>query len=68
MTRFNRTYIAELVPYGSTARGQARKAETVERQFEARNAAEAQQYALQAAAMLSKQRGIQYNVLDVYGV
>lgn len=68
MARINQTFIAELAPVGSTARGQARRAEIVERRIESRNTEEAKQAALSLAAKVSTEKGQAYGVIDVYGV
>lgn len=68
MKSVNRVYITELAPVGSTARGAARRAETVERRIEAHTAAAANAQALALAAKLSQESRIEYGVLDVYGV
>lgn len=67
MTRINSTYIAELAPVASDARGAARRAEVIERRIEARNASEATQVALALAAKVSAEYGRAYGVADVYG-
>ena len=68
MKRINRTFIAELAPVASGARGAARRAEVVERRIESRNAEEATQAALSIAAKVSTEYGQAYGVIDVYGV
>lgn len=67
MTTINSTYIAELAPVASDARGADRKAEVIERRIEARNASEATQDALALAAKVSAEYGRPYGVADVYG-
>lgn len=67
MARINYTFIAELAPVASDARGAARRAEVVERRIESRNTEEAKQAALSLAAKVSIEHGQAYGVLDVYG-
>lgn len=67
MKSVSKTYQAELAPVDSNARGAARRAEVIVRQIEAHTAAAANAQALALAAELSRERGIAFGVIDVFG-